>query len=59
VKNFIKYLYGCHFLVFTDHRPLTALLSSRVLNRRLQGMVLKLLEFSNGDSIERAKTIIM
>ena len=29
----------------TDHRPLMALLTSKVLNRRLQGMVFKLLEF--------------
>jgi len=46
VKHFVHYLYGCHFTVFTDHHPLTALLSSKVLNRTVQGMVLKLQEYS-------------
>ena len=45
VQHFVHYLYGCNFVVMTDHRPLTALLTSKVLNRRLQGMVFKLLEF--------------
>ena len=45
VQHFVHYLYGCNFVVMTYHCPLTALLTSKVLNRRLQGMVLKLLEF--------------
>ena len=46
---------GCHCLYqsllaisvwanITDHRPLTSLLSSKILNRRLHGMSLKLME---------------
>ena len=45
VQHFVHYLYGCNLLVMTDHRPLTALFTSKVLNRCLQEMVFKLLEF--------------
>ena len=26
VQHFVHYLYGCNFVVMTDHRPLTALI---------------------------------
>ena len=45
VQHFVHYLYSCNLVVLTDHRPLMALFTSKVLNRRLQGMLFKLLEF--------------
>ena len=42
VEPFAHFLYGASFVVYTDHRPLVSLLSSRILNRRLRGMPLKL-----------------
>ncbi len=46
VTHFLPYLYGRHFTVVTDHMALTSLMKSRVLNRRLQGFALKLMEYS-------------
>ena len=45
VHYFAHYLYGCRFRVITDHKALVSLLHSRVLNRRLHGWVLQLLQF--------------
>ena len=45
VHYFAHYLYGAKFEVVTDHKALVSLLHSRVLNRRLHGWVLQLLEF--------------
>ena len=45
VHYFAHYLYGCRFQVFTDHKALVSLLHSKVLNRRLHGWVLQLLQF--------------
>ena len=45
IHFFAHYLYGTRFEVLTDHKALVSLLHSRVLNRRLHGWVLQLLEF--------------
>ena len=45
VNYFAHYLYGTRFEVVTDHKALVSLLHSRVLNRRLHGWVLQLLEY--------------
>ena len=45
VHFFAHYVYGCRFKVVTDHKALVSLLHSRVLNRRLHGWVLQLLEY--------------
>ena len=45
IHFFSHYLYGTRFEVITDHKALVSLLHSRVLNRRLHGWVLQLLEF--------------
>ena len=45
-EHFAHFLYGTRFAVLTDHRPLTSLLSSKTLNRRLRGLALKLMEFN-------------
>ena len=45
INYFAHYLYGTRFEVVTDHKALVSLLHSRVLNRRLHGWVLQLLEF--------------
>ena len=45
IHYFAHYLYGTRFEVVTDHKALVSLLHSRVLNRRLHGWVLQLLEF--------------
>ena len=42
---FDHFLHGRKFLVYTDHQALVSLLKSKRLNRRLQGWVLKLLDF--------------
>ena len=44
IKHFLHYLYGRKFTVMTDHKPLTSLMTSKTLNRRLHGMALKLME---------------
>ena len=43
IKYFQHFLCGASFTVLTNHKPLTSLLSSKNLNRRLQGMALKLM----------------
>ena len=45
INFFAHYLYGDRFEVVTDHKALVSFLHSRVLNRRLHGWVLQLLEF--------------
>ena len=45
VMYFAHFLYGHTFTVFTDHKALVALRTSKVLNRRLQGWTLKLQGF--------------
>ena len=45
VHYFAHYLYGSSFEVVTDHKALVSLLHSRVLNRRLHGWMLQLLQF--------------
>ena len=45
VNFFSHYLYGCRFLVVTDHKALVSLLCSRTLNRRLHGWMLQLLDY--------------
>ena len=45
INYFSHYLYGTRFEVVTDHKALVSLLHSRVLNRRLHGWVLQLLEY--------------
>ena len=56
-EHFVHFLYGASFVVYTDHRPLVLLLSSRILNRHLRGMVLKLsgydidIQFRKGSDI--------
>ena len=42
---FDHFLYGRKFLVYTDHQALVSLLKSKRLNKRLQGWVLRLMEF--------------
>ena len=44
VRHFNHFLYGCSFVVFTDHHLLTSLMSSKVLNRYLHGISIKLME---------------
>lgn len=46
IENFRHYLYGQHFLVVTDHRPLTFLLSSKNVNNRLHRWKLILMEYN-------------
>ena len=46
VEHFAHFLFGAKFTMLTDYRPLTALLSSKTLNRRLGGMALKLMQFN-------------
>ena len=45
VHFFAHFLYGRRFTVVTDHKALVAFLKSRVLNKRLHGWVLQLLDF--------------
>ena len=45
VHFFAHYLFGCKFVVVTDHKALVRFLHSRVLNRRLHGWMLQLLQF--------------
>ena len=42
---FDHFLYGRKFLVYTDHQALVSLLRSKRLNKRLQGWILRLMEF--------------
>ena len=45
IHYFAHYLFGCRFVVLTDHKALVSFLHSRVLNRRLHGWMLQLLQF--------------
>ena len=45
IHHFLPLLYGNRFTVVTDHKPLTSLMTSRTLNKRLHGWALKLAEF--------------
>ncbi len=45
IKHFAHFLFGASFTVLTDHRPLTSPLTSKTLNRRLQGMALKIMQY--------------
>ena len=45
IHYFAHYLYGARFKVVTDHKALVSFLHSRVLNRRLYGWMLQLLQF--------------
>ena len=45
IHFFAHYLFGCRFTVVTDHKALVSFLHSRVLNRRLHGWLLQLLQF--------------
>ena len=45
IHFFAHFLYGRRFVVVTDHKALVAFLKSRVLNKRLHGWVLQLLDF--------------
>ena len=45
INFFAHYLFGRTFTVVTDHKALVSFLKSRVLNRRLQGWMLQLLQY--------------
>ena len=45
IHFFAHYLFGSRFVVLTDHKALVSFLHSRVLNRRLHGWLLQLLQF--------------
>ena len=45
ILYFSHFLIGCHFTVITDHQALVSLLSSNVLNRRLRGWVIHLMDY--------------
>ena len=45
IHYFAHFLYGRCFTVITDHRALVSFLTSRILNKRLLGWVLQLLDF--------------
>ena len=45
IHHFAHFLYGRRFMVVTDHKALVSFLKSRVLNKRLHGWVLQLLDF--------------
>ena len=45
IFRFAHFLWGRQFVVWTDHKALVSMLDSRVLNKRLNGWVLKLLDF--------------
>ena len=45
IHFFAHYLFGCRFVVLTDHKALVSFLHSRLLNRRLHGWILQLLQF--------------
>lgn len=46
VENFRHYLYGREFLIVTDHKPLTYLLSTKNINSRLHRWKLTLMEYN-------------
>ena len=45
INNYAHYLFGRHFTVVTDHKALVSFLSSKRLNRRLQGWMLQLEQY--------------
>ena len=45
IHFFAHFLYGRRFQVVTDHKALVSFLKSRILNKRLHGWVLQLLDF--------------
>ena len=45
INFFAHYLFGRTFTVVTDHKALVSFLKSKVLNKRLQGWMLQLLQF--------------
>jgi len=45
IKYFDHFLYGATFKVLTDHKPLTSLLTSKSLNRKIHGMALNLMVY--------------
>ena len=45
ILYFSHFLVGCHFTVLTDHQALVSLLTSKVLNKRLRGWVIQLMDF--------------
>ena len=45
VHFFAHFLYGRKFTVVTDHKALVSFLKSRILNKRLHGWMLQLLDF--------------
>ena len=45
VKHFSRYLYGRRCEVWTDHKALESLFTSKTLNRRLQRMAMRLQEW--------------
>ncbi len=45
VRHFAFYLYGTHFKVVTDHKPLVTLMSQPQQNKRLLNWAMKLAEF--------------
>ena len=46
IEHFSHYLYDRQFMVYTDHKGLCALSSSKFLNRRLQRLALKLQQWA-------------
>ena len=46
IHFFAHFLYGRRFRVVTDHKALVSFLHSRILNKRLHGWVLQLLDFN-------------
>ena len=45
ILYFSHFLIGCHFTVITDHQALVSLLTSNILNRRLRGWVIHLMDY--------------
>ena len=46
VRHFAQYLWGRRFKILRDHCALESLMTSRVLNRRLQNWALQLQDFN-------------
>ena len=45
IFRFSHFLWGQKFVVWTDHKALVSLMDSRILNKRLTGWVIKLMDF--------------
>lgn len=54
VENFRHYLYGKKFIIVTDHMPLTYLLNTKNMNKRIHNWRTTLMEytFCSGDDTE-------